>query len=221
MLFPPARISRIGSLILLLVLGLGIAACSADAEAPEALVSYLDALVQGNVQQAYERTQLAQIGSFTRAAALSQEHFTAFFEADPVTGYDIGRVVAFRPEGQDPFWEVEVTVRSSTGTRVEDFQIEGEVLGVVTVEPVVLLVEVPDRGVPTISVDGISVDVSDARLAAKDRTWQVLILNGRHRLAVGDRTVEFMTSPPQVITGEGSSIGAADPTGARLTLVIG
>lgn len=184
------------------------------------MLSYLEAVAHGDLREAYKMTQLPALGSSSRGAALSEEHFAAFYEENPLEGYEIDKVVRFDAEGQDTLWEIEATLRFADRTQRQEYQVEGEVLGTITVQPVQLFVQVLDDDVPSVAVDGIDVDVSDVKARHAERTWQLLVLDGPHMATINGTTVVFSTSPPQVEDGAGRLVGDLDPIGDPLTLIM-
>ena len=195
-----------------------ITACVGRAEpAPDALSAFLDDLVAGRLDTAYGRTQLSELGAFTQGGALSREHFEAFYRSDPVRSFDIVEVVRLDRRSPDrlgeqgtPEWEVAVRLEHASGPVEASFGVVGEVLAQVTVVPIALDLVVAAGVTPDIRLDGIPVDVSSSQVGPAGDRWRIVILEGRHRVEVGDVNIRFLVEPLTVIEGPASAEG--DPS---------
>lgn len=180
-----------------------LAGCSgAGSKTPEALATYLDALVAGEYRAAYDRTGLGALAETSaEASTLSFAHVSAFFAADPLLGYEVRKVttldrrsIGAAQETGTPYYVADVTLRHRSGRIEQTLSVAGAVLGVVEVDPVPVRI----RGsAAQLSIDGVRAQgpVSDART--------ILILPGAHRVTLGDDAVEFNTSPLRILSGPG------------------
>jgi hypothetical protein len=196
-----------------LALAMSLSGCTDPNDPPDALKDYLDALVSGEYETAWKLTQFAK-GGFPTGAAVSAEHFEAFYEANPVKGWKVTRLrkADLRELGASegiPFYEVDVDLEYGDATRKEVYSVEGKVLPVITVEPVPINVK-PVDPVDEIFVDDVQVDVR------ANEEFLLLVLNGPHELRIGNTTLRVGASPLTVLEGDAS---VDDSTGNQLLVV--
>lgn len=187
-------------------LALAVPACSSGGEpVPDILDRYLRALTTGDLSEAYELTNLEQIIGSNPTAALTLEHFEAFYGRNPLERYEVRdvtrldqRSIANADRPGVPFFVVDLTLHFQGGSSEETFQIEGEVLPVVQLEPTFFSVRLPGKDTSGIAVDGVPVQPG----ASETGYISIIVLPGRHDLSVGDRRVTFLTDPLTVLNGE-------------------
>lgn len=167
---------------------------------PEALSTYLDSLIAGEYEKAYARTGLGALSKTSGSAAtLSLEHFSAFNRADPLKSYAIRKVTKLDrrsinsvTEAGTPYFVVDLTLQQRSGGLETTISVEGDVVGVVEVDPVPVRVRVPAG---ELLVDGVAVPDR----AAGERT--LLLMNGAHSIEAGAGAVRFDTSPLEILDG--------------------
>ncbi len=167
---------------------------------------YLEALRSGNLATAYELTQLPMLARTRAGAPLTKEHFVAFFEADPIRDFSIGRVteLEIRTAGttqSSPYFEVDVTLVAATGSRAATLTVAQP--GTVQVEPARVIVEA-GRAVTSVVLDGIRTPTEPTPAG---RRLSLLVLDGSHALRIGGASVRFATSPLLVLDGPASIEG--------------
>lgn len=189
-----------------------VAGCFSPSEpVPTGLRDYLDALRNERYRDAYDATQLPDlVKGFGPGSSLTFEHFEAFYEATPLTGYSVQEVTRLRtrsidqPKGQEtPFFEVDITLEYGERRSREVITVLGEVLPRVQVEPDRLFLRLP-RGTEHITVDGVQTRVRRARIFDGSRAYPVLLLRGRHIIEAGGATATIDTAPVRVIAGDAS-----------------
>lgn len=203
-----------------------LSACLGRGEAvPRALQEYLDDLVEGRLDEAFERTQLGELEAFTRGGAVTRDHFEAFYARSPLLEYRIDRVVRLDrrdpnapAEQGTPEWDVVVQLTYPYGVVEESFAVLGAVLGRVMVEPVPLDLRVEGIADVEISVDGVPVDVSESAVGQDGSTWRIVVINGRHELGAGAMRVIFAADPLEVVEGPGRAQG--NPSSAKPQMLI-
>lgn len=164
---------------------------------------YFEALERGDLQAAYERTQLGELSrASSPGASLTFEHYEAFYRANPLRRYQIGAVTRqdIRTDINEPgeaFYEVQASLTYPDGAHAEVFTVKAP--GIVQIEPARVLAQLP-RGV--LKVDGIA---TGKAMAAGRRI--ILLLNGVHTLRVGGGAVRIRTDPLTVIEGTGHVAG--------------
>ena len=188
-----------------------LASCRGPGAAlPEGVRTYLDALVADRHRQAYERTELSDIASsFGTGAALSLEHFEAFYEANPVKAYAIEDVTKIEQRSIEranqpgtPYYIVDVRLTIGGRTSRETLSVLGDILPRVQVEPDRVFLGLPS-GTRSILVDGIETPVRSARVGDR-RAFPVMLLRGAHQIDVGDRRIRIHTDPLRVLAGQAS-----------------
>jgi len=206
----PARgsVGRVKRRALAIVVVVLLSGCLGPAEpAPKALRQYLSALSRGDYRAAYDRTQFAGlVRSFGPAASLSYEHFSAFFTKNPLRRYVVRHVArldrrAFETPQKPgtPFYEVDVDLTYPDGTHRETYTIEGDILGVVTVEPDRILLR-SSAPLSEIVFDGVDTHV---RLAeGTSNVYSLLVIQGHHEVRIGTRRFELATGPLRIVSGD-------------------
>lgn len=176
---------------------------------PEALRTYLDALIAGEHQTAYDRTGLRRLATTSdEAATLSFAHFRAFHLGDPLESYAVSEVTKLDRRSIDtvqqagsPYFVVDLTLKHRSGTIDTTISVDGEVLGVVEIDPIPVRLRLPPTGVLT--VDGVAATVPDAgtRQRSGPREHTILVLAGAHTISIGSASVRIRTSPLTVVSG--------------------
>jgi hypothetical protein len=190
----------------LLVLIAGSACVGTGEPVPRALREYLDALRRKDYRTAYDLTQFPEIlHSLGPGASLSYSHFAAFFSKSPLRRYVVSHVVRLDRRSEEtpqqpgtPFFEVDVDLTYPNGTHRETFNVEGEVVGRLTVEPDRVLLS-PGRALSSVKVDDVQTNL--ARAQGGSPVYSILLMNGRHTLVVGASIVDIQTTPLRVLKG--------------------
>lgn len=171
--------------------------------------TYLDALIAGEHQAAYDRTGLRQLATTSaEAATLSFPHFRAFHLADPLESYAVSEVTKLDRRSIEsvqqtgsPYFVVDLTLKRRSGTLDTTISVDGEILGVVEVDPIPVRLRLPAAG--PLSVDGVPAPGrdDDVRGRAGPRERTILVLAGAHTISVGSTTVRISTSPLTIVSG--------------------
>jgi hypothetical protein len=91
-----------------------------------------------------------------------------------------------------PYFVVDITLRQRSGTIDTTISVDGEVLGVVEIDPVPVRVRAPAG---PLLVDGVAAPEREAG----ERT--LLLIAGAHRIGAGPAEVAFTTPPLTVTSG--------------------
>lgn len=169
--------------------------------------TYLDALIAGEHQAAYDRTGLRQLATTSaEAATLSFPHFRAFHLADPLESYAVSEVTKLDrrsiesvQQAGSPYFVVDLTLKRRSGTLDTTISVDGEILGVVEVDPIPVRLRLPAGG--TLSVDGVPAPGREDETRAGPREQTILVLAGAHTISVGSTTVRIRTSPLTIDSG--------------------
>lgn len=184
---------------------------------PAGLRSYLDALVEGRLSDAYEVTQLADVHeAFGAGSAVSLEHFEATWTDLPLQRYEVIEVVELRRreiadfgEGS-PYFETQVRMITSLGSRLELIAVDGKINPTVQIDPLPVRFEGVVPKVP-VRVDGVL--VSAPRRSHNLTT--LLLLPGRHDTRFGTENITLELEPLSVIEGNAT---VSDPVGRVVSL---
>ena len=169
---------------------------------PDVLDRYLRLLQDGDVGTAYELTNLDRIAP-QRGAALSLEHFEAFYRSNPLEGYQVAKVYrlerrtveAFEETGS-PSFVIDLDLLYEPGPSRETYYVEGEVLPKVEIEPDQLVIRAPADA--SYRIDGVAVDPLPS--ADGDLSF-IVLLRGRHQVEIEGAVFTVDTAPLTIVDG--------------------
>jgi hypothetical protein len=195
------RKARAVSAAMLLALALGACVARSSEPLPRAVSEYLQALRSGDYGAAYARTSFSKLARVGPGVALTEAHFAAFYRANPLQRYSVSRVLRLDRRALDspqepgtPVYSVKAELVFPDGVRREEFTVEGDVLGVVEVEPD--SVRVHDSAAAgrarALVVDGVPTARPPGATAAD---FALLLIRGTHDIRVGDSSFELTTDP--------------------------
>lgn len=183
-----------------------LAACSFGGEPiPRVVNDYLRAVQAGEYADAYELTTFDELAG-TSGAALTLEHFEAFYEAHPLQSYEVAKVTKLEQRvggmeaGGVDFFVVDIALRYAAGETVETFHVEGEVLPTIQVEPDYFEVVARAERPVEIAVDGIRTTT----VRSPAGYYGFLVIPGVHTVTIGARTLSVRSDPLAVLEGPAS-----------------